>query len=169
MNAGTELARADPLHAGSDALSRGQWEEVRARFEAALGEGESAEAVEALAMATWWLDDADVTVASRERACCLYREQGDVAAAARMAIWLAWDTLSFRGEPAIASGWLQRARSLLEGGEPVPEHGWVEVREGELAFVLENDVAATRRHARRALAIGRSLAVGDLKSAARNP
>jgi ATP/maltotriose-dependent transcriptional regulator MalT len=162
----TELTLADPLGAGRDALSRGEWEEARARFEAALEQGESAEAIEALGMAAWWLDDADVTIASRERAYCLYREQGDVAAAARMAIWLVWDSLSFRGEPAIAHGWLQRARSLLEGSEPVPEQGWLEIREGELAFVLENDVAATRRHARRARTIGRALGVADLEISA---
>jgi DNA-binding NarL/FixJ family response regulator len=83
-----------------------------------------------------------------------------------MAVWLAWDSMSFRGEPAVANGWLQRAHSLLDGGPPVPEQGWLAIREGELAFVLENDIAATRRHARRARAIGRSLGVGDLELSA---
>ncbi|HYB49382.1 MAG TPA: LuxR C-terminal-related transcriptional regulator [Streptosporangiaceae bacterium] len=35
-----------------------------------------------------------------------------------MAIWLGWDSLAFRGEPAVARGWLQRAHRLLEGGDP---------------------------------------------------
>jgi tetratricopeptide (TPR) repeat protein len=151
---------------GHEALCRGEWEEARAHFEAALGRDGSVEALEALGMAAWWLDDADVTIESREGAYRLYREQGDVAAAARMAIWLAWDSLSFRGEPAVANGWLQRAHRLLDGGQPVPEHGWLAIREGEIAFLLENDVAATRRLARRARAIGRSLDVGDLEISA---
>jgi DNA-binding NarL/FixJ family response regulator len=166
MSAGTGLEVADPLAAGREALRRGEWEEARACFEAALERGESAEAIEALAMATWWLDDADATIDLRERAYRLYREQGDTAAAARMAIWLAWDSLSFRGEPAIANGWLQRAHSLLETCAPAPEHGWLAIREGEIAFLLENDPAATRRHAKRARAIGRSLGVGDLELSA---
>lgn len=166
MSTGPELAVADPLSAGRDALSRGEWEDARACFEAALERGESPEAIEALAMAAWWLDDAHVTIESRERAHRLYREQGEVAAAARMAIWLAWDYLSFRGEPAVANGWLQRAHRLLHGCAPVPEHGWLAIRQGELAFVLENDVAATRRLAKRARAVGRSLGVGDLELSA---
>jgi len=160
------LEVADPLGAGRDALGRGEWEEARACFEAALAQDESAEAIEALAMAAWWLDDADVTIESRERAYRLYREQGDVVAAARMAIWLAWDSLSFRGEPAIANGWVQRAHRLLDGGPPVAEQGWLAIREGEIAFLLENDVAATRRHARRARALGHSLGVADLEISA---
>ncbi|MGH3104208.1 MAG: LuxR C-terminal-related transcriptional regulator [Gaiellaceae bacterium] len=166
MSAGTELSVADPLSAGREALSRGEWEEARVCFEAALARGESAEAIEALAMAAWWLDDAHVTIESRERAYRLYREQKDAAAAARMAIWLAWDSLSFRGEPAVANGWLQRAHRLLDGVEPVPEHGWLAIREAEIAFMLENDIAAARRLARRARAIGRSLGEGDLEISA---
>jgi ATP/maltotriose-dependent transcriptional regulator MalT len=166
MSASTEPSVADPLSAGREALSRGAWEEARACFEAALEKGESAEVIEALGMAAWWLDDAHVTIESRERACRLHREQGDVVGAARMAIWLAWDYLAFRGEPAVANGWLQRAHRLLDGVEPAPEHGWLAIREAEIAFVLENDVAAARRLARRARAIGRSLGDGDLELSA---
>jgi hypothetical protein len=73
-------------------------------------------------MAAWWLDDGELTIESRERAYRLYRERGDAAGAARMAIWLAWDYLAFRGEPVVARGWLQRAHRLLDGLDPVPEH-----------------------------------------------
>jgi ATP/maltotriose-dependent transcriptional regulator MalT len=166
MSANPDLGVADPLAAGREALRRGEWEQARVHFEAKLEQGESAEALEALAMAAWWLDDADETIQSRERAYRGYRDRGDRAAAARMAIWLAWDYLSFRGEPAVANGWLQRAHSLLDGGPPVAEQGWLAIREGELAFVLDNDVAATRRHARRARAVGRSVGVGDLELSA---
>jgi hypothetical protein len=89
-------------------------------------------------MAAWWLDNAQLAIESREQAYRLYRERGDAAAAARMAIWLGWDSLALRGEPAVARGWLQRAHRLLEGAGPVPEHGWLALREGEFAFLLEN-------------------------------
>jgi LuxR family maltose regulon positive regulatory protein len=55
---------------------------------------------------------------------------------------------------------------LLEGVAPAPEHGWLAIREGEIAFMLENDVAATRRLARRARAIGRSLGESDIELSA---
>jgi len=83
-----------------------------------------------------------------------------------MAIWLGWDSLAFRGESAVARGWLQRAHRLLEGLAPVPEHGWLALREGEFAFLLENDIAATRRFAERARSIGTVLAVPDIEFSA---
>ena len=166
MSAEPGLEVADPLRAGREALSRGEWEQARAYFEAAHERDESAEAIEALAMAAWWLDNAQLTMDSRERAYRLYRERGDAASAARMAIWLAWDYLAFRGEPAVARGWLQRAHRLLDGLDPVPEHGWLAIREGEFAFTLENDTTATRLLAGRARAIGSSLGVLDIELSA---
>jgi DNA-binding CsgD family transcriptional regulator len=161
-----ELDVVDPLAAGREALSRGEWEQALAYFEAASERNHSAEAIEALAMAAWWLDNAQLAIESRQHAYRLYRERGDAAAAARMAVWLGWDSLAFRGEPAVARGWLQRAHRLLEGLDPVPEHGWLALREGEFAFLLENDIAATRRFAERARSIGTALAVPDIEFSA---
>jgi ATP/maltotriose-dependent transcriptional regulator MalT len=156
----------DPVQAGRKALTRGDWEEARACFESALERGERAEVIEALGMAAWWQDDGRATIESRERAFRLYREQGEAAAAARMATWLAWDYLAFRGEPAVANGWLQRAHRLLDGLDSCQEHGWLAIREGEIAFMMDNDVAATRRLARRARTVGHSLGAGDIEFSA---
>ena len=166
MRTEPELDVVDPLAAGREALSRGEWEQALAYFEAASERNRSAEAIEALAMAAWWLDNAQLAIESREHAYRLYRERGDAAAAARMAIWLGWDSLAFRGESAVARGWLQRAHRLLEGLAPVPEHGWLALREGEFAFLLGNDIAATRRFAERARSIGTALAVPDIEFSA---
>jgi DNA-binding CsgD family transcriptional regulator len=166
MRTEPELDVVDPLAAGREALSRGEWEQALAYFEAASERNHSAEAIEALAMAAWWLDNAQLAIDSREHAYRLYRERGDAAAAARMAIWLGWDSLAFRGEPAVARGWLQRAHRLLEGLDPVPEHGWLALREGEFTFLLENDIAATRHFAERARSIGTVLAVPDIEFSA---
>jgi DNA-binding CsgD family transcriptional regulator len=156
----------DPLAAGREALSRGEWEQALDYCGAASERNHSAEAIEALAMAAWWLDNAQLAIESREHAYRLYRERGDAAAAARMAIWLGWDFLAVRGEPAVARGWLHRAHRLLEGLGPVPEHGWLALREGEFAFLLDNDIAATRRLAERARSIGTALAVSDIEFSA---
>jgi DNA-binding CsgD family transcriptional regulator len=166
MSIAPELEVADPLKAGREALSRGEWGQAQEYFEAAHQRGESAEVVEALAMAAWWLDDGPFTIESREHAYRLYRERGDVPGAARMAIWLAWDYLAFRASPAVGRGWLQRAHRLLDGLQPVPEHGWLAIRQGEVAFLLDGDTTATRRLARQAWEIGTSLGVLDIELSA---
>jgi DNA-binding NarL/FixJ family response regulator len=125
--------------AGNGALKRGAWAEARGAFDAALGERETPEALEGLGTAAWWLDLGDIVFDSRERAYKLYQDRGDRAAAARVAVWLAWDCWAFRGESAVANGWLQRARRLLDGLPACSERAWLEVREGSLCLLEEGD------------------------------
>jgi hypothetical protein len=114
---------------GAECLAAGAWQEARRLFESSLAERETADALEGLGLAAWWLDDADVVFASRERAYKLYLDANDRPSAARLAVWLAWDCFAFRGETAVANGWLQRARRLLDGLPPSPELAWLESRE----------------------------------------
>src|SRR3954463_6263391 len=100
--------------AGQAALSRGRWEDAKLAFENALALEESPEALEGLGLAAWWLDLADVVFDSRERAYRGYRSRGDQLSAARLAVWIGWDSAAFRGEAGVANGWLQRARRLLD-------------------------------------------------------
>ena len=109
------MVRQPQQVSGDEALKRGAWADAREAFEAALREKETPEALEGLGTAAWWLDLADLVFDSRERAYTLYQARGDRAAAARIAVWLAWDCWAFRGENAVANGWLQRARRLLDG------------------------------------------------------
>lgn len=145
------------IEAGRTALASGNWEEARAQFTAALEGAERAEALEGLGLAAWWLDDGALTLDSRERAYRLYREADDALGAARMAIWLTWDYLAFRGELAVASGWLERARRLLEGREKSSEYGWLLVREGEIEIFRRHDPRKAQDLARRAAELGRAL------------
>jgi len=147
------------IEAGRTALASGSWEEARAQFVAALEGAERAEALEGLGLAAWWLDDGALTLDARERAYRAYREKGDALGAARMAIWLTWDYLAFRAEFAVASGWLERARRLLEGRERTAEYGWLLVREGEIEIFRRHDPRAAQQLARRAAELGRE--VGD--------
>jgi ATP/maltotriose-dependent transcriptional regulator MalT len=136
---------ADAVAAAWDALSRGAWHDALAL----LGDGGGdPEALEAIGVARWWLDDADGTIDARERAYRLYRERGDRVGAARIAGALAWDSLLFGGRSAVAHGWLERGARLLEDEELSPEHAWLAVREAEVALadrVPEAAVAAARR------------------------
>ena len=158
-----ELVRATPLDAGWAALSEGDWETARSWFEEALAEGETPEALEGMGWVGNMLDEDALTFDARERAYRLYLERGDKGSAARMAAWLAADSLLFRGEPAIGNGWLQRAHSLIDGLEPGVDHGWVAIHEGHFAVALDEDTVKARRLASRAVELGRMFAAPELE------
>ncbi len=146
---------ADPLTPGLEALQRGAWEEARTLLQTARAAGETPRALEHLGLAAWWLDDAALTFDARERAYNLYRDQGDVLGAARIALWLVWDYLAFRGDTAVSSGWLERARRLLVGHEGAAEYGWLLLRDGEAALFRGHDPALAQGSGVRAAALGR--------------
>ncbi|HYM22039.1 MAG TPA: LuxR C-terminal-related transcriptional regulator [Vicinamibacterales bacterium] len=141
----TAITPTGSRRAGDEALARGAWTEARSAFEAALAAEETPEALEGLGTAAWWLDLADIVFDARERAYRLYLARDDRGGAARIAVWLAWDCWAFRGETAVANGWLQRARRHVEGLPACPERAWLELREGSMALFEEGD--AERAHA----------------------
>lgn len=149
--------------AGDDALARGAWAEAREAFETALGDRELPEALEGLGKAAWWLDLSDLVFDSRERAYRLYLARGDPAQAARVAVWLAWDYWAFRGESAVANGWLQRARRLLDGLPSCSERAWLEVREGSLCLLEEGDPMRALALAAEGIRIAREVGNIDLE------
>jgi LuxR family maltose regulon positive regulatory protein len=148
------------LAAGWQALARTEWDRARGLFEAAVGRGESAEAFEGLSLAAWWLDDGETMFATRERAYRLYRSDGDLRSAGRLATLLGIDYFSFRGETAIGNGWFRRAHRLLAELPPLPEHGWLSIWEGQIRLLADNDPATARRLGQQAAELGRAL--GDL-------
>jgi ATP/maltotriose-dependent transcriptional regulator MalT len=160
------ILNAEPrelMDGGKKALARGNWGEARTQFEEAVGIAETAEALEGLGMAAWWQDDARVTLGSRERAFHLYRQRKDVQGAARMAAYLGYDYFSFRGEYAVANGWLQRGYRLLEGLENAPERALLAVYEGYLALLVEQDAKRAEALGAMATRIGHSLGSIDLE------
>src|SRR5580765_3835969 len=160
-------AAAD-LQIGRDALERGAWTEAREAFARSIAEQESPEALEGLGVAAWWLDLADVVFDVRERAYRLYQDRKDAVSAARVAIWMGWDYWAFRGEDAVANGWLQRARRLLEGHGQVPELAWLELREGALALFEHGDPDQAFRHAAAGIAVAQVLGSIDLEMLGRS-
>jgi len=154
------VERTATTESGWQALEQGDWKRARKLFADA---GESAEALEGLGLAAWWLDE-EAALDARERAYRLYREQGDPRGAGRVATWLAWDYSTFRGERAIANGWLQRARRLLDDLEPCAEQGWLALREASM--VLGDDPERARALATGAVELGRTLRDFDLEMTA---
>jgi DNA-binding NarL/FixJ family response regulator len=57
--------------------------------------------------------------------------------------FLAWDYGAMRGVNAVANGWLQRARRLVEELEPSAEHAWLPLIEA--SFHLDTDPGAVLR------------------------
>jgi ATP/maltotriose-dependent transcriptional regulator MalT len=154
----------DLVAAGNAGLARLDWEEARRCFEAALAREESVIAWEGLSWATSWLGDTDASLAAREQAFRAYRASEDVGGAARMAGWLANDALHFRGDEAVAAGWLERGRSLLDGRPPSAEYGWLLVIEGYYALEVDADPEAAAIKGGEAAALGTGLSVPDLEA-----
>jgi DNA-binding SARP family transcriptional activator len=149
------------LIAGFEALGRGEWDAARAAFERA--DGEVPEALEGWAQATRFLGDGDASLEARARAFRAYRGRGDLRAAARTAAWLAYDTVVFRGDAAVAQGWFGHAHRLLADGDETEEHGWLAFLEGEVALVAHGDAAGAAEHAEKAVDVGRRTSVMDLE------
>ncbi len=158
-----EGALPDAVAEGWATLNRGDWEGARTQFQAALAAAETPEAWEGLAWAAWWLDDTGVMFDSRERAYRLYRERGDVRGAARSAMWLSLDYAGFRNDAAVADGWLQRARRLLEKYPQVPEHAWLSVCDAHHALMADRNPVTARRLAAEAVSISETLGIIDVE------
>lgn len=162
------MAVEEPCGAGAPgdgwyALRVGAWSRARELFEQQLAVEETAEALEGLGWAGYCLDDDELTFNARERAYRLYRERDEDRAAARVAAWLASDCLEFRGEPAVANGWLQRAHRLLDDLEPEADHGWLALHEGAIALGMHEDTAAARELGAWAAQLGRRFDVPELE------
>lgn len=81
-----------------------------------------------------------------------YREAGDRLAAGRAARVIAWLHGNVYGDWAVYSGWMGRARTLLEeAGEDSAEHGWVLMSQ----VVPDGDPARQEAVCREAWALGR--------------
>ncbi|MBN1237727.1 MAG: hypothetical protein JXB36_04455 [Gammaproteobacteria bacterium] len=154
--------RSNSLHDGWAALRAGRWETARSRFDAAVAAHATPEALEGLSWAAWWLDDAEAMFSARQQAFQRYRDAGDTGSAARMATWLAADHLDFHGALAVASGWLDRARRLLEPLEPGPDHGWLAFHSGFIADI-RGDSGQAEADAMLAAELGRKFGVPDLE------
>ncbi len=141
------------------------WADALELYEQALEREESAEALEGFAAASWWLDDVDAAIRARERAYVLRRERGETIEAARVAGLLAWDFGAMRGVTAVANGWLQRARRLIEDVEPAAEHAWLPLIEA--SFHLDTDPSEVLRLSTEAVGHAKAHGALDIEMTAR--
>jgi DNA-binding NarL/FixJ family response regulator len=121
------------LGQGYEALATGEWTAARDAFREALDATDSPEALDGLGRALWWLRDERGAVVQRERAYAGFRRDGELARAARIALWLAREYgLAFDNDAA-ARGWLARAERLLRDVAPGAEQGWLDLARSESA------------------------------------
>jgi DNA-binding NarL/FixJ family response regulator len=152
--------RSPHFEEGLAALRDGDTTTARRVFELALAEVESGEVLEGLAEALYLEREYSAAAGHYERAFAAYRGEGRTMAAGRAARTAAWITGNVLGDWAVRSGWLARARTLLEAaGENGPEHGWVLT----IKAFSEPDARVRESVLREAIAIGRRFADPDLE------
>jgi DNA-binding CsgD family transcriptional regulator len=154
------------LSDGRAALERQAWSDAADHL---AGGPESdprgeAERLDLLGDALWWLGRLDACIEAREAAYALLEAQHEERWAGQVAIWL-YEHHIFAGRPAMAGGWLRRARRALHGDEDCVEWGNLLLREaeeahgaGELSHALDGATAA--------LELGRRLRSDDLEAEA---
>jgi tetratricopeptide (TPR) repeat protein len=103
------------------------YDDLRARDPVGL----TAVELEALAEAAWWLCKTDESIAARQRAYAGFRDAKDDRGAARTAARLFHEQF-YRGEGAVAVGWLRRGFRHLERDPDCVEFGWLRMAEAEL-------------------------------------
>ena len=136
----TDIERA--LEHGWSGLRRRDWRQARDAFQRVLdADAVSPVAWEGLAIAALCLDDAVGSRSANERAYREYLERHDFCGAARVAIRLAVYHDAYRGESAIASGWFERARSLLDTVPSTAEHAWLAFWKAHIDIHVHGEVS----------------------------
>jgi DNA-binding CsgD family transcriptional regulator len=155
----TVVQRDDNLAGGHQALASGDWSAARDAFERALASDDSPEALDGLGRALWWLREGRDAVVQRERAYAGFRRDGELARAARIALWLSREYALAFGNDAAARGWLARAERLLHDVAPGAEQGWLDLARSEQV----RDAEKSARLAAHALEIATAADDSDLE------
>ncbi len=114
--------------------------------------------LDGLGQSLWWLGDRDAAIERRREAYAAYRRNGDALNAGRVAVYLASER-RIDGQSAEASGWLSRARRLLEGEGPCVALGWLAIEDAKRS----DDPLDAERHANAALEIAHALEDPDIE------
>jgi DNA-binding CsgD family transcriptional regulator len=151
-----------PLERGRAAYARRDWPDAyRALSEAARSDRLAAGDVVLLGTAAFMVGHDEEWTSILERAHHLYADAGESAGAVRCAFWIAMN-LALRGELGPASGWLARARRLLErDGRDCVERGYL-LLPVMVEHEVKGDLAAAAATAGEAAEIAESFGDADL-------
>ena len=137
------------------ASGTGRW---RGRFWRRLSRSTTPEALDGLGQVHYWQGDYPAAINYRERAYAGFRARGDDRSAAIMACWLAYLHGFVYGNFAASSGWVGRARSLIEGAGDCAERGWVAF----MSALFADDLDETERRVAEAMRIAERFGDTDL-------
>lgn len=127
------------LSEAREAFARGEWDVARRSLErAAVDAPLSSADLEILSRSVWWLGDVQRSMSLAEEIFHRLDDDHQRQAAARTALTLSMQW-GIRGNLAVSSAWLNRARRLLENMPEVPEHGYLLYLEANDAMNLEGD------------------------------
>ncbi|HEV2857793.1 MAG TPA: LuxR C-terminal-related transcriptional regulator [Solirubrobacterales bacterium] len=150
---------ASAIESGWRLFAAADWAGARDAFAAAVErDPEDPEALDGLGQSLWWLGDRQAGIEHRRRAYAAYQRRGDAVAAAGLATYLAAEH-RIDGQEAEASGWLARARRLLDGCGPTEELGWLRIEEAKRT----GDPAEAERRAAAALEMAQELGSRDVE------
>lgn len=156
MEAGNVEVR---LRDGWEALADTDWDAARSYFERASESEETAETLDGLGRALHFQGDYPRAIEVTERAFAAYRKKGRIVEAADCARWLAFLHGAVKGNMTVASGWMNRAATLLEDAEECSGHGWLVLDRAPFT----DDAEERHRLASAALAIARRFGDVDLE------
>jgi class 3 adenylate cyclase len=144
----------DPVEAGREALRRRAWNEawehLRTADESSDLDGND---LELLSQAAMWTGHFEAWRSTGERAYAKHLEAGNKLRAAFVAALLAHEYKT-QLQPSVASGWLSRAKRLLDEEPEAPEHGYWAL-ERALVALGEHDFEEAHALGKRAEEIGR--------------
>src|SRR6516165_941536 len=115
---------ASSLAEGRRALAAGEWENARTAFADVLLDAEQPEALDGLALASWFLGEIEEGLRLRQRAFAAYAAASECDVAARVGVWISHQYL-MAGRASLANGWLERADRALGGRRDGAGNGWV--------------------------------------------
>jgi DNA-binding CsgD family transcriptional regulator len=141
-------------------VTRTAWEDVYEELNGRQLSELSPKQLEALADAAWWTSRIDEAITVRRKAYAGYSAAGQGPRAAYSAWFLFWDHV-FRGEDAVANGWLRRAERHLADEPECVEHGLVAFARCELAL-WKKQIDDAPVAAEQVIALGQRLASADL-------
>jgi DNA-binding NarL/FixJ family response regulator len=149
----------DLLRSGRRALAAADWDGARSFFEQAHECEETPEALDGLSEVAHFDGEYERAIELKERAFGAYRRAGKRAEAADIARWLAFLHGTFHGNLSVASGWMGRAESLLEGVKECATHGWLILDRAPFS----RDPSEREKCAASALSIARRFRDADLE------
>jgi len=121
------------------------------------------EDLDRVAQAAMWIGEHEQCIAFGQRAFSAWEAAGEARRAADAAMALCRDHVS-RRRAAVAGGWYEQARRLLDGVDECPELGRLASLEGSISLFLRRDVDEAERGYARALDIARSLGDRSLEA-----